>query len=124
MFSIDGDQVILDQPLVSNDLIPEYFIRIQSLDKEGAYAFQSFSFPVNHTPSDISITATSFSESINGGSVVARLSAVDSDDLDSHVLGLLTVMATQTTMFYIVDDRIVVNRHLITVNLVLNSCVY
>ena len=45
LFSIDGDQLILDQPLVSNDQIPEYFIRLQSLDKEGAYTFQSFSYP-------------------------------------------------------------------------------
>ena len=42
LFSIEGDQLILSQPLSSLDLIPEYFVRLRSLDKGGDYVYQVF----------------------------------------------------------------------------------
>ena len=110
LFSIKDDQLILNQPLSSEDLIPEYFVRLQSVDKGGAYIYKNFSFPVNHFPAQIEASTSPFSESIYGGTVVAQLSVSDVDSFDSHVFKLVDGDGDfDNHRFNIVNDQIVIN---------------
>ena len=110
-FIIDGDQLLLNQPLSSVELIPEYFVRLQSSDRSGAYVYRNFSFPVNHAPTDILASENSFSESIYGNAVVARLSVLDIDSSDTHVFKLVNGLGDSDNHYFnIVDDQILINR--------------
>ena len=51
-FSIEDDQLVLVKSLASYDDIPEYSIRLQSIDAAGGFVYKTFTFPVNHFPID------------------------------------------------------------------------
>ena len=109
-FSIQNDQLILRQSLASYDDIPEYSIRLQSIDAAGGFVYKTFTFPVNHFPTDILLSEDSFSESIPGQTPIGSLVALDSDHWDSHVFTLVEGDGdSDNHHFEIVDDQIVIN---------------
>ena len=80
-----------------------YSVRLKTTDSGGASYEEAISFSVNdlidETPTDISLSTTSFDENINSGSVVATLSTTDTDDSDSHTYTLISENI-DTAFFY------------------------
>ena len=61
-------------------------------------------------PTDISLSATSFNENINSGSVFARLSTTDADVSDSHTYELVSGTGdTDNSLFTIDGSNLKIN---------------
>ena len=81
------------------------FVRIKTTDSGGASYEEAISFSVgdliDESPSDISLSSTSFNENINSGSVVGTLSTTDADASDSHTYTLVSGIGdTDNSFFY------------------------
>ncbi|WP_353291977.1 SBBP repeat-containing protein [Synechococcus sp. M16CYN] len=97
-----------------------YSIRLQTKDSAGQTFEKSFNLTVidldedpskvTFTPTDISISASSFYENIAGGSAVATLSTTDSDAGDNHAYSLVTGTGdTDNSAFTIDGDQLHIN---------------
>jgi hypothetical protein len=85
-FEIVGDELkIKESPDFESN--SSYSIRVQTKDYGGLTFEKSFTFSVNdlnEDPTDLLISASTFSENIRAGSVVAELSSTDEDSEDTR----------------------------------------
>ncbi|WP_269616449.1 cadherin domain-containing protein [Prochlorococcus marinus] len=91
-FTIDGSSLKI-KASPDYETKSSYSIRLQTTDSGGETYAKAFSFSVNNlneTPSNISLSSSSFNESISSNSIIATLSTSDVDSSDSHTYSLVT----------------------------------
>ncbi len=83
-----------------------YSIRLQTDDGEGGTYQEAFTLSVNNlneTPSNISLSSSSFNENIESSSTVATLSASDPDSSDTHSYALVIGSGDNDNSSFIID---------------------
>ena len=111
-FTITSNQLKINNS-PNYEVKSSYSIRVRSTDSGGLYYEEQFTLNVvnlNESPTDISISSSSFNENISANTIVATFSTTDPDVGNTHTYTLVSgTGSTDNSSFTIVSNQLKIN---------------